>query len=453
MAIDISSVAYAITHHPKANTRIKHGHAQQCLAAALGYKSLAALQASPAAGFLPDRETHVVLDVAALLDRAHELNLAIGAEELCAMVHDAISKVWVGTPVHMSLEAFHSALQQDVDFTAANDGIVSGQTAITNSDGVREIYMPIEGLDFDKVPSNGDPFEIEISGHIAMEQDPDRPYWGHRVETRATLWLVRQGRAFWAAGCRIKDAELDTSWDQPDVLTLAEALADLLDVDIAVADELTDASLQQLASEEGLVYGWEFDFSEVSVDEDVLEQIEVRHGSLRVRVRPDFFDRVQGFLRDPRRHYLHGDEIEDEPGVYFCASCDKPVEADHFDREHATKSYERYFTDLLRWQRRPARNKGGVRRPANPVNVVAPAALAHQAAYEASRSPFHRWLGRQVERNDPIGDLARDVRRDKAFPVSASSREAVRRYLEAVARTPDVMVTFKDAWREFSSAK
>lgn len=154
---------------------------------------MAALQASPAAGFLPDRETHVVLDVAALLDRAHELNLAIGAEELCAMVHDAISKVWVGTPVHMSLEAFHSALQQDVDFTAANDGIVSGQTAITNSDGVREIYMPIEGLDFDKVPSNGDPFEIEISGHIAMEQDPDRPYWGHRVETRATLWLVRQG--------------------------------------------------------------------------------------------------------------------------------------------------------------------------------------------------------------------------------------------------------------------
>jgi hypothetical protein len=275
------------------------------------------------------------------------------------------------------LEAFRNALQADVDLTTVNDGIVSGQTAITNSDGLREVYMPIEGLDFNDVPSNGDPHEIEISGHIAMQQDPERPYWGHHVDVHAMLWLVRQGRAFWAAGCRIKDAELDTNWDQPDILTLAEALADLLDVDIGAAEELTDAPLQQLASEDGLVYGWEFDFSEVNVADDVLEQVKVRHGALRVRVGPDFFDRVQEFDRDPRRHYLHGDEIEDEPGVYFCGSCDMPVEADHFDREHATKSYERYFTDLQRWQRRPARSKGSVRRPAT-VSPVAGAAVAAQ---------------------------------------------------------------------------
>lgn len=452
MAIDISAVAFAITHHPKADSRIKHGHAQQCLAAALGYNSLAALQASPDAGFLPDRETHVVLDMAALLGRAHDLSVVVGGEELCIMVRDAISKAWVGTPVHMSLEAFRSSLQEEVNLTVANDGSVSGQTATTNSDGIREIYMPIEGLKFDDVPFNGDPHEIEISGHIAMEQDPERPYWGHHVDVRAMLWLVRQGRAFWAAGCRIKDAELDTDWDQPDILTLAEALADLLDVDIGSAEELTEAPLQQLASADGLVYGWEFDFSEMNVD-DVLEQVKVRHGSLRVTVGPNFFDRVQEFDRAPRRHYLHGDEIEDEPGTYFCASCDMPVEADHFDRQHATKSYERYFTDIQRWQRRPARSKGSVRRPVSPVNVVAPAALAHQAAYEATRSPFHRWLGQQLQRNDPIGDLARDVRGDKAFPVTESSRAAVLRHLETVARAPDVRATFKDAWREFSGAK
>jgi len=453
MAIDISSVAYAITHHPKATTRIKHGHAQQCLAAALGYKSLAAWQASPDAGFLPDRETHVVLDAAALLSRSHELGMLVGDEDLCVMVRDAISKAWMGTPVHMSLTAFRSALQNDVDLTAANDGIVSGQTAVTNSDGIREIYMPIEGLDFSDVPSNGDPYEIEVSGYVAMRQDPERPYWGHRVGVHATLWLVRQGRALWAAGCRIKDADLDTNWNQPDILTLAEALADLLDVDIAAAEELTDAPLQQLESEDGLVYGWEFDFSEANIDDDVLEQVKSRHESLRVTVGPDFFDCIQEFDRDPRRHYLHGDEIEDEPGVYFCVSCDKFMEAEHFDREHAAKSYERYFAGLQRWQRWPARSKGGVRRPANPVNVVAPAALAHQAAYEASRSPFHRWLGQQVQRNGAIGDLARDVRRDNRFPVSEASREAVQRYFEAVARTPDVMLAFKRAWREFSDAK
>jgi len=62
---------------------------------------------------------------------------------------------------------------------------------------------------------------------------------------------------------------------------------------------------------------------------------------------------------------------------YFCASCDKFVEAEHFDREHAAKSYERYFAGFQRWQR----------------------------------------------------------------------------YFEVVARTPDVMVAFKRAWREFSGAK
>jgi uncharacterized protein YozE (UPF0346 family) len=453
MAIDISSIAFAITHDPKVSTRIKHGHAQQCLAAALGYKSLAALQASPDASFLPDRETHVVLDGATLLVRSRELGMAVGGEELCVLLRGAISNAWVGTPVHMSLDEFRNSLQQDVDLTTANDGIVSGQTAITNSDGIREIYMPIEGLDFDSVPPNGDPHELEISGHIAMQHDRERPYWGHRVDVHAMLWLVRQGRAFWAAGCRIRDADLDTNWNQPEILTLAEAMADLLDVDISDAEELTDAPLLQLASEDGLVYGWEFDFGEVEVAEDVLDHIRARHGSLHVRVGPDFFDLVQEFDRNPRRHYLHGDEIEDEPEVYFCASCDFPVGADHFDREHAAKSYERYFADLHRWRHRPARTMGSVRRPTNAVNVVAAAALANQAAFEASRSPFHQWLGEQVQRNDPIGDFARDVRRDKAFPVSALSREAVLRYLETAVRAPDAMVAFKEAWTEFNGTR
>ena len=51
MTIDVSGIAYAIrsdsaqSPHP-----IKLSHAQQCVAAALGYKSLASLQASDDAG-------------------------------------------------------------------------------------------------------------------------------------------------------------------------------------------------------------------------------------------------------------------------------------------------------------------------------------------------------------------------------------------------------------------
>ncbi|MDR6428105.1 uncharacterized protein YozE (UPF0346 family) [Variovorax paradoxus] len=453
MAIDISPVAYAITHHPQFTGRIKHGHAQQCLAAALGYKSLAALQASPDAVLLLERETHVVLDKAALLKRAQDLNLELGGEELSALVLEALRKSWVGTPAHESLEAFRSSLQAMVNFVVANDGTVSGQTAVMNSDGILEIYVPIEGLDFDDVPTNGDPYEIEIEGHIAMEKDTERPYVGHHVDVRATLWLVRQGAAFWAVGCRIEDAQLDTNWNRRETLSLAEALAYLLDVDIAAADELTDAPLQELVSEDGVVYAWEFDFGAVRVDDEILERIKGLHGSLQVRVEPDFFVHVQGFDRVPHRHYVHGDEFEGGVGVYLCASCDAHVNAGHFDREHGIKSYERYFSDLQRWQRRTARSRGGLRRPSNAVNVVAPAALAHQAAYEASRSPFHRWLEQQTQRQDEIGDLAQDVFRDVRFPVSASSREAVLNYLETVVRSREVIETFKDSWREFSGAR
>jgi uncharacterized protein YozE (UPF0346 family) len=453
MAIDISSVAYAITHHTQFTGRIKHGHAQQCLAAALGYKSLAALQASPDAALLLDRETHVVLDGAALLNRAQELNLALGGEELSSLVLEAFRKSWVGTAAHDSLEAFRSSLQAMVNLVVANDGTVSGQTAVTNSDGIREIYMPIEGLDFDDVPTNGDPYEIEIDGHISMEQDTERPYVGHHVDVRATLWIVRQGVAFWAVGCRIEDAQLDGNWNRRETLSLTEALADLLDVDIAAAEELTDAPLQELASDDGVVYAWEFDFAGVKVDDDILERIKGLHGSLQVRVEPDFFERVYEFDRNPRRQYLHGDELEGGVGVYFCASCDAHVSAEHFHREHGIKSYDRYFSDLQRWQRRTARSRGDLRRGSNVVNVVAPAALAHQTAYEASRSPFHRWLEKQAQRQDEIGDLARDVMRDERFPVSASSRDAVLHYIETVARDREVIATFKESWLKFSRVK
>ena len=70
---------------------------------------------------------------------------------------------------------------------------------------------------------------------------------------------------------------------------------------------------------------------------------------------------------------------------------------------------------------------------------------------ETMRAPFHRWLLTQTDRNDPVGDLAMDARRDKTFPTGASSRRELERYL---SRHGDhVVQELRQAWREFSASQ
>ena len=70
---------------------------------------------------------------------------------------------------------------------------------------------------------------------------------------------------------------------------------------------------------------------------------------------------------------------------------------------------------------------------------------------EASRSPFHRWLETQAKRDDPTGDLATDVLRDKTFPVDAATYLQVRRYFNRRRVGQHVIDAIRDAWREFAA--
>lgn len=152
------------------------------------------------------------------------------------------------------------------------------------------------------------------------------------------------------------------------------------------------------------------------------------------------------------RYYLHGDQGEDDQALFFCARCDAFTRADHFDdpQQHTGETHrERYLASLDRWNRRSPESKAAWRRTTNAVNLLAERAVAERAAREAAHAPFHRWLLAQTNRDDLVGDLATDARRDKNFPSGASTRRELERYLSR--HGSDVIQALREAWREFSA--
>lgn len=150
------------------------------------------------------------------------------------------------------------------------------------------------------------------------------------------------------------------------------------------------------------------------------------------------------------RYYLHGDVVEGEPRKCYCTRCDALVDLSHFQPgsgHEDGKDGDRFLSSLARWNTLAPSKKGSRYRPADAENVLQHAAEAARAALEAARSPFHKWLERQRDRNDDVGDLACDVFRDKRFPVGASTRREVEDYLSRYG--DHVISAVHEAWREY----
>ncbi|MEN5208103.1 YozE family protein [Stenotrophomonas terrae] len=152
------------------------------------------------------------------------------------------------------------------------------------------------------------------------------------------------------------------------------------------------------------------------------------------------------------RYYLHGDIDEQDSSVYYCARCDLFCTPDHFSDMglHRGQSHEmRYLDSIERWNERGTVWRAKWRRPEDAINLLAAKAVSINAAYQKSRSPFHRWLLTQLDRDDNVADLAVDVRADKAFPVTASSLQEIRSYLSM--HGDHVLEALEQAWDEFSA--
>jgi hypothetical protein len=66
---------------------------------------------------------------------------------------------------------------------------------------------------------------------------------------------------------------------------------------------------------------------------------------------------------------------------------------------------------------------------------------------------FTGWLKLQGDRDDPIGDLARDVALDPRWPLRAKTVEAYERYLARRGADPDAIAALFDAWAEYDAER
>lgn len=76
-----------------------------------------------------------------------------------------------------------------------------------------------------------------------------------------------------------------------------------------------------------------------------------------------------------------------------------------------------------------------------------------ERAPDGSASEFYRWIVTQADRNDIVGDIAIDIKRDKDFPVAESTLEGVIGYLSLRTSEAAIHDAMREAFREFITAR
>jgi len=66
---------------------------------------------------------------------------------------------------------------------------------------------------------------------------------------------------------------------------------------------------------------------------------------------------------------------------------------------------------------------------------------------------FYSWVTRQVDRDDPVGDLAMDISRDPGCPTRSSSLNKWTQYLECRNACTEAMAALKAAFKEFKEVR
>lgn len=69
--------------------------------------------------------------------------------------------------------------------------------------------------------------------------------------------------------------------------------------------------------------------------------------------------------------------------------------------------------------------------------------------YKIRAATFYGWLMRQRQRDDPVGDLARDAKLDSTFPRAAQTHNGVLRHLEEYGASYPAQEAFERAWKEW----
>lgn len=133
--------------------------------------------------------------------------------------------------------------------------------------------------------------------------------------------------------------------------------------------------------------------------------------------------------------------------TYKCGSYGAKHRAEKWGKEKGFTSYVANGALIVAAIHR----KVGLRREQN--NPNAELALDLDPMPEPKSGTFAHWLHKQVKRNDPIGDVARDAAQDRTFPVDTSSGPKLRSYMRSCRACDEAIEALEEALTEWRSTK
>ena len=294
MSTDFASLSYSVRAvSQQHDIAIKLGHAQQLLACAFGYQTLAGYQSSTEEPATLNDGVHLILDAAALRQRAADLGLSLTSQHLVDLINAAFTIRLRRSGVHASEMDFFNFLHDSLQSTVANDDDVGRITADMNTNGVQEIYVPFDFALAD-LPVVGETLSIPVIGHLSMEIDLDRPYAGHQVDVEAIVSVDRLGRRL------VSDVHIEIErvcendpYATGTLVSRAQAYADRLDMPLELIEQLDNVVVDENTGTSGDgAYGYWLDFSEAD-PQHVVAAILHKHGTLLFDVGPNFFEYVE----------------------------------------------------------------------------------------------------------------------------------------------------------------
>ncbi|HCR1326672.1 hypothetical protein NP444_03610 [Pseudomonas aeruginosa] len=286
-----SSISHTFRHNLRAaGYNVALGHCQQAIAAALGFNSLAAFQASALSTTDLQSIGHLVINEAFILNRLESLGTFPSHTKALAELIAALEIPQLPATIYPSLAGFQDALLLELEHVVEEDSDVVSAVNSANCDGIDEIYLPFDLED----ELTDDEVCIDIKGHIGLGVDTERPFAGDKVNVEATITMERLSPStFSEVEYFVQSAHLDYGWAEPSRISFALALADELGITEEEAEELVDVEPRENTSDDGsATYSITLDFEEIAFEPLRSKLIEL-NGSLRVDVHPSFFDNVQ----------------------------------------------------------------------------------------------------------------------------------------------------------------
>lgn len=298
MSTTITTLAFQLRTASQATAKpITLRRAQELIAAALGYPTLAAYQASPEAKIPFEDIRHLAPDWAQVESRCNDLNVSPmrTAIRLLSCLKECLPRA----TVHRYEWGISSSLHEYLDDEVVNNGWVSSEMAMTNGDGIDEVYLEYGDFEFSALPAPGEMHVETVHGHVSMGIDQERPYYGHKIDVKVQLSFMRTGlRSIGDPDVEVEEAHLN--WPGDDDVDVQEpyvarevVLSEYLDISVEEAELLVDAELDEISSEDGTVYQYILDVSEVEIPGELSTRLMTRFGSLQIGVPTDIYSRIR----------------------------------------------------------------------------------------------------------------------------------------------------------------